>query len=120
MNTREDGNKGEDRAVSFLKANGVDICERNYRIRSGEIDIIGRDGSCLVFFEVKQRHHSGLESAGAAVTKAKQKTICKVSDHYRLRCSVASDTDIRYDVIVMDDDNIEWIKNAFDYQGRGF
>lgn len=66
------------------------------------------------------RHHGGIESAGAAVTASKQKTICKVSDHYRKHHAVASDTDIRYDVIVMDDDNIEWYKNAFDYQGYGF
>ncbi|MCR4585149.1 MAG: YraN family protein [Lachnospiraceae bacterium] len=120
MNTREEGKIGEERAVKFLEEKGVKICERNYRLRNGEIDIIGRDGDYLVFFEVKLRHRGGLESAGAAVTKEKQRTICAVSDHYRLKKMISEDTGIRYDVIAINDEGIEWYKNAFDYRGQGY
>ena len=106
--------------MRYLEENGVEIAARNFRLRSGEIDIIGWDGEYLVFFEVKARHRGGLESAGAAVTKAKQRTICAVSDYYRKKNAINDDTCIRYDVIAMDDDDIEWYKNAFDYCGKGY
>ena len=120
MNTREDGKLGEDRAVRFLEEQGVEIVMRNFRLRNGEIDIIGWDEDYLVFFEVKQRHKGGLESAGAAVTKSKQKTICAVSDYYRTKNAVSDDTGIRFDVIAIDDEEIQWYKNAFDYMGKGY
>ncbi len=47
------GKRGEDAAVAFLKASGYEILARNYRTRSGEIDIVARDGDCFVFAEVK-------------------------------------------------------------------
>jgi len=47
------GKRGEDAAVAFLKASGYEVLARNYRTRSGEIDIVARDGDCFVFAEVK-------------------------------------------------------------------
>jgi putative endonuclease len=47
------GKRGEDAAVSFLIRIGYSILARNYRTRSGEIDIVARDGDCYVFVEVK-------------------------------------------------------------------
>ena len=120
MNTSKEGQIGEERALSFLEENGVEVVERNYRLRNGEIDIIGWDGDSLVFFEVKRRRRRGIEDALAAVTKTKQLTICRVSDHYRKKNAISSDTCIRYDVIAIDDEHTEWYKNAFDYCGRGY
>ena len=47
------GKKGEDRAAEALSAAGMSIISRNFRSRSGEIDIIALDGETLVFVEVK-------------------------------------------------------------------
>lgn len=47
------GKRGEDAAVAFLVNIGYSILARNYRTRSGEIDIVARDGDCYVFVEVK-------------------------------------------------------------------
>ena len=55
MNRRETGTQYEERAAEYLIAQNYQILERNYRIRSGEIDIIARDGTVLVFIEVKYR-----------------------------------------------------------------
>ena len=52
MNKREIGNQGEIMAASFLEENGIQILERNYRNRFGEIDIVVRDGNILLFIEV--------------------------------------------------------------------
>lgn len=47
MNRRETGTQYEERAAEYLIAQNYQILERNYRIRSGEIDIIARDGTVL-------------------------------------------------------------------------
>lgn len=50
------GDKGEKLAVKFLKKKGCKILERNYRAdKYGELDIIAKDKSELVFVEVKTK-----------------------------------------------------------------
>lgn len=49
------GRFGEEWAVGYLSRLGYRIVERNVRFRSGEIDIVARDGEELVFVEVKCR-----------------------------------------------------------------
>ena len=55
MNKREKGTEQEIVAANYLKKNGYVILEQNYRCRSGELDIVARDGVTLVFAEVKTR-----------------------------------------------------------------
>lgn len=118
MNTREKGAQKEQQVCACLLSAGVEILERNFRIRQGEIDIIGRDGEYLVFFEVKYRKGTSRGSAAEAVGIAKQKRICQVADYYRMRHHCAEDTPIRFDVVAVDGETVNWIKNAFDYVGR--
>lgn len=115
MNKRTTGSEHEQIAGRYLKDNNVNIIEYNYSIRTGEIDIVGKDGEDLVFFEVKYRSSNSKGYASDAVDIKKQYKICRVSDHYMLTHDISYDTQIRYDVIAMDADSIEWIKNAFDY-----
>jgi putative endonuclease len=49
------GQLGEQLAVDHLTRRGFEIVERNYRTRWGELDIVGFDGTTLVFCEVKTR-----------------------------------------------------------------
>jgi putative endonuclease len=42
-------------AAEHLERRGYEIVERNYRTRSGELDIIASDGTTLIFCEVKSR-----------------------------------------------------------------
>jgi len=49
------GDAAEALAAQFLRSRGLTIIERNYRCRGGEIDLIARDGSSLVFVEVRLR-----------------------------------------------------------------
>ena len=80
MNTREKGAQKEQQVCAYLLSAGVEILERNFRARQGEIDIIGRDGGYLVFFEVKYRAGDSRGSAAEAVGSAKQKKICQTAD----------------------------------------
>jgi putative endonuclease len=49
------GARGEELAARHLEARGIQVIDRNYRTRYGELDIVGRDARFLVFCEVKTR-----------------------------------------------------------------
>ena len=53
------GRRGEETAVRLLLAEGYTILARNWRVRSGELDIVARDGETIVFVEVKTLRRSG-------------------------------------------------------------
>ena len=67
MNKRKTGQEQEVKAACFLKTQGYQILERNYRCKKGEIDLIAREGQYLVFVEVKYRstNESGLPEEAA-------------------------------------------------------
>ena len=46
------GKWGEDAAWRYLEEQGVEMLAANVRTQYGEIDLIGREGGALVFFEV--------------------------------------------------------------------
>lgn len=60
------GDAAEERACDYLRSIGYEILERNYCVRGGEIDVVARDGTTIVFVEVKYRsstrYGTGLES----------------------------------------------------------
>lgn len=125
INRRELGNNIETRCCEFLNQNGIKILERNFRNKTGEIDIIGfgdpykkgalANNGYLIFFEVKYRKNQTSGYAESAVDLKKQKIICAVSDYYRMIKGVNDNMPIRYDVLAINDTDISWHKNAFDY-----
>ena len=60
-------------AASYLKDAGYQILARNYRVASGEIDLIVSKDGYLIFVEVKYRSNSRYGSPEAAVTPVKQR-----------------------------------------------
>ena len=65
------GRDGEEIAVVYLQAAGLQVLERNWRCRWGEIDIVALDGDCLVVCEVKTRRSVAAGGPLEAVTPAK-------------------------------------------------
>ena len=65
------GRYGEDVAARHLTAQGLVVLQRNWRCELGEIDILARDGDCLVVCEVKTRRSQAYGSALEAVTPRK-------------------------------------------------
>lgn len=118
MNNRTVGSDAEGKAKDYLERHGVRIVEKNFRNRTGEIDLIGYDGEYLVFFEVKYRRNAQKGYPSQAVTYSKQKKICEVSDYYRICRKLPASTAVRYDVISMMGEEITWLKNAFPYRCR--
>lgn len=113
MNKRETGSRYEDAAVAYVEALGYHILERNYRDRYGEIDIIARDGSYVVFLEVKYRRDEGLGYPEEAVDKRKQQRIRHTASFYLYRSGLGEETPCRFDVVSIMGNKIKVIKNAF-------
>ncbi|MBX6390005.1 MAG: YraN family protein [Frankia sp.] len=65
------GRFGEELAAGHLAAAGVEILDRNWRCRYGEIDIVALDRGTLVFCEVKTRSGDQFGTPAAAVTPRK-------------------------------------------------
>ena len=57
MNRRKEGAYYENLVAEYLKTQGYEILEKNYRCRIGEIDLIAKEGETLVFVEVKYRRN---------------------------------------------------------------
>jgi putative endonuclease len=118
--TRTTGQWGESQALQYLADRGYTIVTTNYRKRYGEIDIIARDGSTLVFVEVKCRSHHAFGSGLEAVDMRKQQRICRVAAEY-LQTHQHGEIGVRFDVIAVHRRPghqaavIEHVENAFDY-----
>ena len=52
------GQEGEEIAARFLRKKGYKLVERNYRCKTGEVDLIVLDRKVMVFVEVKTRSGS--------------------------------------------------------------
>lgn len=116
LSTREKGNWGEDRAVNFLLSQKYEILDRNYRIRTGEIDIVALKDDTVVFVEVKSLPHGNLEILSHELNSTKQKKIIKTSKSYLQNHRQYSNRFIRYDVLAIDVpglDPVHHIVNAF-------
>ncbi len=117
MNKRNVGTKYETIACEYLKAQGYEILERNFRCRQGEIDIIAKDGRYLVFVEVKYRANAVCGYAASAVSRKKQQVISRVAAFYLIKNRLSDTVPCRFDVVAIDDKEIHIYKNAFDYCG---
>lgn len=117
--SKETGDRAETLALNFLKRQGLNLVERNYRVargptaRGGEVDLIVRaaDGT-LVFVEVRARASSSHGGAAASITATKRRRLVFAAQHYLLRW--ASPPPCRFDVIAVQGDVIEWLPAAFD------
>lgn len=69
------GRLGEDLAVDLLVRRGYEVVERNWRHRTGEIDIVARDDDCWVFVEVKTRRGHGVSRPEDGLTDDKARRL---------------------------------------------
>ena len=113
MNKRTVGAGYEEKACAYLKVQGMEILERNFRNRVGEIDIVAREGETLAFVEVKYRRGKGLGLPEEAVTAKKQGTIRRVSLYYLMKHPDLANCSIRYDVAAFLGDELTYYRNAF-------
>lgn len=95
------GRHGEDLACAHLERAGIEVLERNYRCRGGEIDIVARDGETVVFVEVKERGGSSHGSAVEAVTAEKRRRLVRAARLYAATHALL-ESPLRFDVVSID------------------
>jgi putative endonuclease len=109
---KEEGKKGEERALVALKKDGYRIIEKNYRNPLGEIDIIAEEDGYLVFVEVKKRNTPKFGSPLSAVDRNKKRHIIRSAMYY-LKDNRCFDKKVRFDVVGIDGNGVQIIKHAF-------
>lgn len=111
------GQTAEDLACDYLQQQGLQLLERNYRCRQGEIDLIMRHDSYLVFIEVRYRRNTNICSGAESVDRRKQQKLIITATHYLQRHSQLAQLPSRFDVISMSRDKnapaVDWIQDAF-------
>lgn len=117
-NRIEQGQLAEQQAAEYLKRKGLTPLVRNYRCRSGEIDLIMQSHDSIVFVEVRFRRHTSFGGAAASVDRFKQQKLLAAAQHYLQRHNAFS-SPCRFDVVAVVPNRdgtlvFEWIKNAFE------
>ena len=100
------GQQGEEYAAGYLAGLGYEIIVRNWRTRTGELDIVARDGEWLVFVGVRTRRAGRDRTAPAlgapeeSVTPRKQMQLLALADAYLFQ--MPWDGPKRIDVIALE------------------
>lgn len=116
------GESGEAAACRHLEGKGFVVLDRNVRCRSGEVDIVAREGDTTVFVEVKQRHGASHGGGYEAVGFGKRRRIIRAARLYAARHGLF-EAQIRFDVVSIDSvdgerPRIRHDRGAFDADGR--
>lgn len=110
------GRAAEDWVLNHMERQGMQLLQRNYRSRFGEIDLIMQDEATVVFVEVRYRRSTTHGHAIETVDRRKQDRLRATANCYltarRWRGPV------RFDVVGVAPDagscgfQIQWIRNA--------
>ena len=73
------GTYGERMAARYLRDVGLEVLDQNWRCPLGEIDLVARDGACLVVCEVKTRRSTTFGSPVEAVDHRKLARLRRLS-----------------------------------------
>jgi len=92
------GSSGEQAAKAYLKKQGLKFLTENFSTRRGEIDLIFRDGKCLVFVEVKTRSNESWSRPERAVDSRKARALMRTAEDY-LRLLKTTEVTYRFDIV---------------------
>ncbi len=115
LSKRNKGQQFEQMAAEYLRRQGLSLIDKNFLARGGELDLIMKECSTIVFVEVKYRNSQNYGHAAESVTRQKQHRLIKAANWWMLKQGLNADaTDFRFDVVAIHSNgsHIEWIKNA--------
>ncbi|MGE0384860.1 MAG: YraN family protein [Gammaproteobacteria bacterium] len=111
------GRRAEDLAVAFLARTGLELIERNYAWRGGEMDAVMRDGETLVFVEVRYRRDASRGGGAGSIDSRKLRRLLNTARHYIAARLGGREPACRFDVVVVGGELeaplVEWIPDAF-------
>ena len=117
------GREAEEAAALFLQARQLTIIIRNYRCRTGELDIVARTAEGIVVIaEVRLRARCNYGGGAASVDWRKQRKIERATRHLLATRPELARCALRFDVLDLkpgaDGFDINWIRHAFNAAGR--
>ena len=113
------GDDYEQRAARWLQQRGLRILARNFRGKTGEIDLIARDQTHLVFCEVRAHSSRYYSSAAGSVDHRKQRRLLRTAQLFLQYHPGLANLPCRFAVIAFEprqsgsDLAIRWIPGAF-------
>ena len=116
--TQRRGRLAEERAAEHLASAGLQVLERNLLCRAGEIDLVCRDDTVLVFVEVRERHGERFGGAAASVGRAKRQRLLRAAGYFLPRLAQrhfgGRTPNCRFDVVAIDDKRLSWLQGVID------
>jgi putative endonuclease len=110
------GQHAESIACTYLESRGLRLVTRNFRCRSGEIDLIMEEGKTLVFVEVRLRAHRTFGTPAETIDRRKRTKLVACALHYLQRHHAMSTRPSRFDVVGLtpaeDSYRVDWIPDA--------
>ena len=103
--------------MRYLLDAGYTILERNFRTRSGEVDIIVVEGGTIAFCEVKSWERMPISGLEQALSRRKQGRILRTSLCYLQQHPDLRRLQPRYDVLFISPDGVEHFPDAFSERG---
>ncbi len=97
----QSGLDAEAACSAYLKAKGYEILSTRYKTKAGEIDIIARSQTQLLFIEVKRRKSEIIDDP---ISKTQKKRITNAAMQYISENPQISALDMRFDCILVDND----------------
>ena len=94
------GSEAEEQCAAWLERAGYRICERNWLVREGELDIVAERDEFLCFVEVRMRTSALFGEPSLSVTREKQRRVVRAALRY-LQRKPAPRRMIRFDVMTV-------------------
>ncbi len=114
MLSRLRGQAAEQRAGLYLKSQGITLLYHNFKTPRGEIDLIGQEGSTLIFFEIKYRANTRFGAPQEMLKAPQIQRIRKTALYFILQNPRFQNAPCRFDLLAFTPKSpIEWLKDAF-------
>jgi putative endonuclease len=115
--TKQIGDTAEQCAEHFLQQQGMRTLKKNFRSKTGEVDLIMQHGEHLVFVEVRYRKREHFGSGGETVTHSKQQKLIRTAQYFLQKYDKNNSHPCRFDVVSISGNlkqpQINWLENAF-------
>jgi putative endonuclease len=96
---KDRGRRAEERAARHLRSLGLEILARNVRTKSGEIDVVAREGPTLVIVEVRYRREH-VVGAWRSLSAAKRDRLMKAAREAQAALRIPGSVPVRFDVVL--------------------
>lgn len=118
---RSRGREAEDLAARYLGERGIEVVARNHAIRTGEVDLVCRDGDVVCFVEVRSRSSTAQGGPEETVDRRKARRVVAAATDWASR-NGGFERRFRFDVVAVTfgegAPRIEHFPGAFDEDGR--